>query len=390
MRILFFITELYPGGAERIVWELACRFNGSTGPDGQPVAVAVAALDGRGEYADRLRAAGIAVHDLMAYSVVEFLPALIRLRRLLRKGKFDLLNTHLYHADIIGRLAAAGMGVPVAGVCHIAERRFAPWRFRLDRLTARFARAAICVSRAVRDFQRERTTLPDDFFQIIYNGIDLARFHPYDAYERAARRRAMGLPESGLLVGFLGRFDLQKGADVFLRALGASPLRERTDFAAVLAGYGTEEKHLRKLASSLPHPKQVLFAGYQAEPERFLPLLDLCVVPSRWEGFGLVAVEAQACGAPVVASRVDSLPEVVAEGAGAFVAPDDPGALAAELARWLDDPALRASASACGVQAARLFSLDKMCGAYLECFCSLLSHVSRKKNESGDAAVVQR
>lgn len=373
-RVLLLITELDPGGAERIVLDLATGLKAFS-----PV---VAALSGTGSYAARLRAAGVETIDLGARSVWQFPRALFRLRRLLSSGRFTLLHTHLYHANIIGRLAAAGTGIPVIGTCHIPDRRRFPWRFWIDRLTARLCRCEVCVSEAVRKFQRARTGLPNSFYPVIYNGIELRRFSPVTELERRCLRRALHLPQTGLLVGFLGRFDFQKGADVLLTALSRMSLNEpvgqagRLDFSLVLAGYGREERSLwtQAMASGwrvfsseaggglvTGQGRAICFIGFQEEPASFLRCLDICVVPSRWEGFGLVAVEAQACGIPVIASDVDSLPEVTV---GEGIPAGDAGALAVRLAQVLADSSERAHLSEVGLQNAARFSSERMLEEY--------------------------
>lgn len=399
--VLLLITELDPGGAERVIFDLAtglARFD-----------VAVAALDGRGEYAARLRARGVEVIDLGAPTTRHILGAVLRLRRLLRTGRFALLNTHLFHAGIVGRLAAAGTGVPVIGTCHIVERRRCGWRFYLDRLTACLARREVCVSAAVRDFQRSHTRLKDSFYPVIENGIDLARFAPVSVEQRAQLRRRLGLPQHGLLTGFLGRFDRQKGVDILLRALEQPALLAGAPFHLALAGYGPLEQSLRRLAlevatrcgrtvrDAIPANTNdgetgrerksdktdaagvtdgagaadeaggacgtIVWAGYQADPAAFLQCLDVCVIPSRWEGFGLVAVEAQACGVPVIAARVDSLPEVMA-GGGLLCEPEDPAGLAALLAALTESAQARARLAAGAVLQAQRYDRRRMVEAY--------------------------
>lgn len=349
------ITELEPGGAERVLWQLVRGLR-------EDFALTVAALDGRGEYAGHIRAEGVEVIDLGARNVAYLLPAILRLRRLLRARKFCLLNTHLFHAGIVGRLAAAGTGVPVIGTAHIVERRNVPWRFWLERLTAGLCKREICVSAAVRDFLRGKTGLPLEYYHVIHNGIDTGLFCP--PADKSAARRALGFGANETLVGFLGRFDPQKGADVFLAALDQPPLRARTDFIPVLAGYGAELKRLRALA-----PQRAVFTGYQPRPELFLQALDICVVPSRWEGFGLVAIEAQACGAAVIASRADSLPELIThDRSGLLFAPGDAGELAAAVARLIDDPALRSALARAGMESAAAYTVPRMCAQYRELF----------------------
>ncbi len=389
--VLILITELDPGGAERVVFDLATGI--------KAFSVVVAALDGRGEYAARMRARGIEVIDLRATGVGHLPWAVLRLRKLLRSGRFSLLNTHLYHAGIVGRLAAAGTNIPVIGTCHIVERRRCPWRFWSDRLTAALSRREICVSSAVRAFQRAHTGLPDDFYPVVDNGVDLTRFVPAGAEEKRRLRHSLGLPDNLFLAGFLGRFDRQKGVDLLLLALKQQSLAQRRDFHLAIAGYGTEEGALRTLAddvarstgrvvrNAVNQPESsgaggdadgrggenvlageggrpgIYFAGYQPEPANFLRCLDLCLIPSRWEGLPLVSIEAQACGVPVIASRVDSLPEVV-QGGGLLCEAEDPADLAVAFAALLDSREGLARLAAGGVVNARRFDLQRVVQQY--------------------------
>ncbi len=361
-RILQLITELRPGGAERIVCELA------RGLDRSRFAPQAAALDGRGAYADRIRNAGVEVFDLDARSRWDA-GVIWRLRRLLREQSIDLLHTHLVHAGVIGRLAARPLGIPVLGTSHIVERRPVWWHFWLDRWTGRWCERTVCVSEAVRGFQQARTNRPADCFTMIPNGVDLARFA--DLPTRDEARERLRLPADAFVAGGLGRFDRQKGFDVFLRAAAAC---RDAGVHFVLAGYGEEEERLRRLAAVLDLAPRLTFAGYQEAAEAFLPALDIAVVPSRWEGFGLVLAEAMACGVPVVASRVDSLPELAADGREAvFVAPEDPEALAGAIQELAGDPARRSALAEAGRVRAQAFGLERMIAAYERCYGEMLA-----------------
>jgi glycosyltransferase involved in cell wall biosynthesis len=364
LRVLHCITELRPGGAERVVHDLV------RAADPRRLRVSVAALDGRGSYAGRIRELGAEVHDLGARSRWR-LDAVWRLRALLRKERIDLLHTHLIHAGVVGRLAARPLGIPVVSTSHIVERRPVRWHFLLDRWTARWCRRIVCVSGAVREFQQERTRLPDALYSVVPNGIDLSRFA--DPTSRKAARARMHLPEKALVAGTLGRFDPQKGMDLLVRAAAEPVLAER-GAVVVVSGYGPEEEALRRLGRRLRlGPGRLRFAGYQEAAEAYLPALDLFVCPSRWEGFGLVVVEAMACGLPVVASAVDSLPELVRDGVeGRLVPPEDPQALARVTAELLSDPAALRRMGAAARARAGAFGLDRMAAGYARIYDEIL------------------
>jgi len=363
--LLFFITTLRIGGAERLVRELVMRI------DRRRFKPLVAGLDGRGEEAERIRQAGVPVFDLRAYSSWQIAAAARRLRRLLRAERIALVNAHMSHASIVARLAAATCGVPVVSTCHIMEQRFLPWHFWLNRLTSRWCAREICVADCVRRWQQKRTGLPESFFAVVQNGVDLARFASLPP--RADLRRRLGMSENALLVGGLGRFDRQKGFDIFIRAL-ASPTLRGVEFAAALAGYGPEQDALRRLAADCKAKNLQILAPQTAE--NFLPALDICVIPSRWEGMSLVLLEAMACGLPIVASAIPANQEVVnvdESCAARLVAPGNPEELAQALREMLLSPQLRHELARRSQERAQNFSLEKMVRGYEEIFADVLN-----------------
>ena len=334
IRVCQLITELRPAGAERCVLELARRLPADR------FAVEVAALRG-GAVADALSEAGVPVHvlDVRGKWDAPRWPALVRL---LRRGRFDILHTHLFHADLAGRPAARLAGVPhVVHTVHVAERRRRPWQFLWARLTADTAGTIVCVSRGVRDFHRRRTRLPAGRYTVIHNGIDADAYARGDTL-RARWRRLWEVGQDDVLCAFVGRLDRQKGLDVLL------PAFERAEIAApalrlVIAGEGPLRPAAQAwLRSSLAGPR-IRLLGHVSDVRHVLSAADIFCQPSRWEGFGLAAAEAMAARLPVVATDVEGLNEVVAAGqTGLLCRPDDPEALAGLIGRLARDAELRA------------------------------------------------
>jgi len=211
---------------------------------------------------------------------------------------------------------------------------------------------------------------------VIPNGIDLTRFRPPldPAAARADARRLLGLPLEASVVGAVGRLDPQKGLDTLVRAFarlhgaGAPPL-------LALVGEGPQRRELEWLARSLGVADRVRLVGRRADVPRLLPGLDLFVMPSRWEGFGLALAEALAAGVPAVASAVDSLPEVLGD-AGRLVAPDEPEALAGALSELLGDADERARLAALGPRRAARFGVERMVAGYARLYRAVLGAAS--------------
>jgi glycosyltransferase involved in cell wall biosynthesis len=250
-----------------------------------------------------------------------------QLRKLIRRGGFDVVHSSLWGANVFTRLAAAQPRRPAVVV---SERSVEDFRSRGGRLIDRALRPLadhyIGNSQDVVDFICRAHLVSVSRVSLIRNGIDADVFHPET---RPAE------PTAGRRIGCVGRLVHQKGLDVMLAAL---PAIVRTMQAELLiAGAGPERTRLGKAAAGLP----VTFMGHLPTPHSvadFLRTLDLLVVPSRHEGLPNVVLEATACGVPVVATDVPGMAEATA-GHAPLVPPDDPEMLAAAVVDALRAPA---------------------------------------------------
>lgn len=174
---------------------------------------------------------------------------------------------------------------------------------------------------------------------VVPYGVDLERFAP----------RERGGDRGEVVVGAVARLSREKGLDVLLRAV--AKIGDRAPLRVVLAGDGPERGRLERLAGKLGIDDRVAFRGEVAHDNvpNVLSELDIFAMPSRAEGFGVAALEAQAMELPVVASRVHGIPDTVEDGrTGLLVPPDDVDALAAAIERLATDGELRRSLGAAG------------------------------------------
>ncbi|MGA2513485.1 MAG: glycosyltransferase [Candidatus Limnocylindrales bacterium] len=259
-------------------------------------------------------------------------------RALTARGPFDGVEAHpLYAAGVIGLLVARLRRRPMVAYAHGSDVSAEVRRGRVARSLIRWVAggAAIVVANSAgtaRDVARLGASA-----RVVSPGVDMTLFSPV-AGPRQEQRLALGLPE-GPTVLFVGHLSDYKGADVF-----ADGLEIAEGWQGVAIGSGPLSVRLRA-----EHPR-VRWPGVVAPEDvpKWLRAADVVAVPSRREGLGLAAVEALACGTPVVASAVGGLTEVVRDGEnGLLVPPGDPSALAAALAR-LEDPDLRARLGAAG------------------------------------------
>jgi glycosyltransferase involved in cell wall biosynthesis len=324
LRILYLVTELDPGGAERQLVALA------TGLSRKRFDPAVASLAPLGALAKPLREAGIPVFSLAARGTTD-LRVLPRLTRLLAETEPDLLHTFLFHANVAGRICArlAGLSCPVAASVRVEDPRLLHrWG---EKATARWADIFIANSASLGDFLVDRIHIPRARIAVIPNAL-----LPLPAVTPHAFRKALGLDRRIPLVVGVGRLHRQKGFDLLVEALGRWPERAPRPCVA-LVGTGPEESRLWRLAGRLGVAGSLHLTGAMDSAAGALSDADVVAIPSRWEGMPNVAMEAMALGQPVVAARVGALPELLG-GAGVLVPPGDPGALATAIARLLADP----------------------------------------------------
>nr|MBA2383258.1 glycosyltransferase [Actinomycetota bacterium] len=177
------------------------------------------------------------------------------------------------------------------------------------------------------------------------------------------------VPSSARLLLGVGRLVPQKGYDVAVQAF-ASVRARHPEAVLVVLGEGPERARLEELARELGLGDSFRLPGRAGDVTAWLRRADLLVHPARWEGFGLVLLEATLASLPVVATSVSAIPEIVVDGqTGLLVPPEDPTALAAALERLLDDRTLAARLGAAGEARARTeFSVERMTRATLDVY----------------------
>ncbi|MEV0978217.1 glycosyltransferase [Streptomyces sp. NPDC049915] len=333
MKALHVITGLGVGGAEQQL-RLMLRH--------LPVRCEVVTLTGPGPVADGLRADGVPVAHLgMAGN--RDLSVLPRLARIIRRGRYDLVHTHLYRACLYGRIAArmAGVRAVVAtehslGDTQMEGRPLTAGVRGLYLLGERLGRSTVAVSATVAD-RLVRWGVAAPRIAVVPNGIDLARLR-FDPVARLRTRAGLGLPDDAFVIGGIGRLAPAKRFDVLIHALARLP----GDCRLLLVGGGAEECALRRTAREAGVADRVLFTGERpyvpdGSPGPDLPALaaamDVLAAPSPEEAFGLAVVEALAAGLPVRYASCPALEDLPPEAApGALRVPCYAGAFARALA----------------------------------------------------------
>lgn len=368
IRLACVITDLEVGGAERALVELATRLDRGVF-DVRVWGISPATEDDERSLLPVLQAANIPAETLDA-DTLRAAPRVVRaLANAWRDWRPDVVQTFLFHANILGRLAAWRARVPhvVSGI-RVAERR-GRWRLQLDRWTDRLVERHVCVSQSVADFSHTIGGLSAAKLLVIPNGVDIARYataHPVEPSE-------LGLPAGRRWITYIGRLDRQKGLAWLIE-------QTPTWFAAhpqhdlLLVGDGAERAELTQLISRVAPPGRVHLVGWQSNVPGILRASDLMVLPSRWEGMPNVVLEAMAAGRSVLAADVEGVRELLGSAAGPQIAHlEDTNDWGAKLTHLLADPQLAAELGAGNQARARdHFSLEASVLAYASLYTKLV------------------
>ena len=319
-RVMHVITSLDAGGAEAQLAALV-RHVKAQGQEN----IAVSLVRG-GVVAERLRADGIAVFDLGMGRGRPSLKGLLRLMRLIRQHRPDIVQSWMYHADLLAGLALKLSGrrrrTPLIwGVrcSNMDVTRYGRGFRRVVRLCARLSRLpdmVVANSEAGRAAHQRLGYRPRRF-EVVDTGIDSERYRP-DATARTQVRAELGIDPKAFVVAHVARRDPMKDHETLLAAL-----QRLGDVEALLIGLGTE---------SLPARRGLHRLGRRDDVPRLLAAADLLVSSSAFgEGFSNAIAEGMAAGLPAVATDVGDAGRIVAD-TGRIVPPGDPVALAAAIA----------------------------------------------------------
>ena len=279
-------------------------------------------------FGSQVREDGFTVHEVKVGAKID--PrAILRMRRVIRDGRFDVVHTHLSTSSVNGCLAARLARVPAIATVHGMSGRLS--FFAADHL--------IAVSQEVKR-HLVRQGVREEKISVVHNGLP----SDFQLADRRTARRDLGFGDADLVVGTVSRVTALKGVEDALQAV-AGLRAEFPDLRYLVVGDGDGLETCRSLAATLEIQDRVVFAGYQQDVGAFLPAMDLFLFPTHKEAMGIALVEAMAAGLPCVATDVGGIPEVVTAETGRLVPSKDPAALQRETAALLRDPALRARMS---------------------------------------------
>lgn len=331
-KVFYLITGLHIGGAERLLLDTVKEL------DKERFEPVVCALVGGG-LIPRFEALGVKVYDLGMKRKWD-LAAFARLKRILEEERPDILHTHLFHADLIGRILARMCRIPIViTTLHMLEftRKFLHYNLP-DRWASRFNDELIAVSQAVKDGFIKTEKLDGSKITVIQNGVaDLPEVSE-EARRNARERLTYGV---GPVIGIVSRLDIpRKGHPVLFRAIHR--LRQRyPEIVCAVIGSGPGLPVLQEEIRRLGLESHVVFVGAQEQVAPWLAAIDVFALPSLHEGFPMAIIEAMAARKPIVATPVGGVADLIAhEETGLLVPVNDDEALAKAIERLLSDKTL--------------------------------------------------
>jgi glycosyltransferase involved in cell wall biosynthesis len=282
-----------------------------------------------------LAAAGVGVHPVTVAGR-RYLQERNAVRRFLECWRPDILHTHGYRSDVVNGGMARRQGIATVSTLHGSSR--------MGGLSHLFEWIQ---KRALRGFDGVVAVSAPLRVELLDRGVPCERLHlvpnawqPLTSFlSKPQARTALGVPETGLRIGWVGRLVPIKGPDVFVEALAR--LSGAGGWSASMIGDGPERQRLEALVRTRAAGGRVILHGGMPQAERFFSAFDVLVLSSRSEGTPMVLFEAMASGVPIVATAVGGVPDVLGDGGGWLVPPEDPLALASAMKSALSDPAER-------------------------------------------------
>ncbi len=323
-KIMFLITSLSMGGAERHVLLLAREL--LKYEMFEPI---ITTLSSGGVFYQQAIEAGIRVISLKRFNRYD-LSTIIRLFFLLRKEKVSILHSHMYFSNFIGRIAGRLAGVPIIIA---TEHGISLWKNKFliifDRFSHKLSDRIITVSELSRQVRIKREKIDKNKILTIHNFINIEDFDLNEQIDQklAARYNI----QNTFNIGMMTRLTKNKrvnDAIIAMKNIGS----DFPDIRLIILGEGPEKNNLIQLTKNLNLEDKVIFTGYQSDIKSWLGLIDIFLLISKMEDFPVSLLEAMACAKPVIATKVGGIPEIVQDRiTGFLINPEAPGELAEKI-----------------------------------------------------------
>lgn len=297
--------------------------------------------------------------------------SLFELRTLVKDHNIDVLHCHLPKSMFFGYLLKLLFFKNIILIFHehgsIFQNRW--WYRQFIKRTQDKVDLYIAISKATQKQLIENAGIKEDGIRILLNFVDLEYFRP-QTMNRLEERRKLGLDDDDFILGFAGRHIERKGCHDLILAIGE--LRHFENIKLLITGDGPKKEENIKMANKLGLERNIFFLGYIPDIRWLYSIIDCFVIPSHWEPFGIVALEAHATGVPVISSNVEGLNEVVLDAKTGFLfEPRNHKDLAKKIELLYLNEDLRRKIIENGLKSAGNYSLEKYLMILESIYCGL-------------------
>jgi len=320
-KVVQIISNLSIGGAQILLFDIVNflkKYN--------HLNITVITIDS-GEYLKKFEESGIKVIDLSEKGLLN--PRIyLKLKKILKEIKPDIVHTHLNKADFYGRLAAKSAGVQlIYTTCHnystthsgadINRKSFFDF---IDNIVIYYTDSKIiAISKMVKKYLINRNKNFDSVTEVIYNGVNIDKEkYKLNQKEQKFLKEKYCIDENDYVISLIGRLEKQKNHVFFLKSM-LEIFSDYPGIKVIIAGEGTLKNDLKEFVKLNSLTDKVIFTSFVSNTEPLIEISDLICVPSLWEGFGLVIIEAMIKRKLVLASNVGGIPEIIEDSMNGFL-----------------------------------------------------------------------
>jgi len=365
MKVVEIISSCTPGGAEILVKDLAIKLS-------KEVEVEIWAIaNAKNKNFEKFFLQDLKSHNVNTIILgkrpnKDRIKTIFKLRDEIKKGKPDIINSHLEYVTFYSIASLIGVNVPLIQTIHNTRISY-PLLNKI--FSNKFVCKYIAVSKKVKEILEKQLKIPSNKINLIYNGINLKRFSNIKSINQNSVYNILAV----------GRLEPQKDYKNLLLAFKELNILLQNNNVHIpflnIIGMGKLKQDLIRLAYELKIEKKVNFLGVRDDIPNLLKKNDLYVLSSKWEGLSISLIEALASGIPIVATNVGSNNEIIDNNKnGLLVDPCKPKFLAEAIYRVILNKKLREKFSRNGINKAKVFSIEKCSKGYLNVYSNLLEN----------------
>jgi len=318
IKIIYIIPTLDIGGAERLVIDVIKNL------DQEKFTVKIICMKKSGAWDVELKDHGIPLILLGQKRGISFI-SLIKLIKILKQEHPDIVHTHLFGADFYGSVAARLIGIKyLVSTEHNLNYSENAVKKIIKIFISKLFNNIITVSEAVKKYMIKSYYVKEKKILVIYNGVDINKFfQPLNKKDGVRENK-------NIIIGSIGRLTKQKGFEYLIEAI--NKLSVSQDIECLIVGEGELKTLFQEKVKKIGLENKIKFLGLQKDIKFFLNKIDIFILPSLWEGFGIVLLEAGLAGVPVIASKIDGITEIIEDNKdGLLVKPADSNELAQKI-----------------------------------------------------------